>query len=95
MQNNVLPDLVFFFYYRSTWHPGGTQLQVATMDDKSFLSLWTVEEGANPKEMSKIQLDPKGRVRHSAICWSSHHNYSQLLIAADSALFSWDSRTNS
>ncbi len=57
------------------------------------MKLWTVD-GSTPQEMSTIQLDPKGRVRHSDICWSSQHNYSQLLIAADSALYSWDIRNN-
>ena len=79
---------------RSIWHPGGSHSQVATMDDKSSLCLWTIEGTAKPQEMNKIQLDSKGRVCHTAVCWSSHHNYTQLLVSADSTLYSWDTRTN-
>ena len=79
---------------RSIWHPGGSHSQVATMDDKASLCLWTIEGTAKPQEMNKIQLDSKGRVCHTAVCWSSHHNYTQLLVSADSTLYSWDTRTN-
>ena len=53
--------------------------------------MWSLDKDT-PSEMSHYQLDSRGRVNYSTLCWDSHHNYTTLLVGADSALFSWDTR---
>lgn len=90
----VLPykGINIFPFLRVCWHPSGFQNQLVTVDDKAGICLWSID-GDKPQEMSKLQLDSRGRLNYSALCWNSHHNYNQVFITADSALFSWDIRT--
>lgn len=76
----------------TVWHPG-SQMQLVSVDDKQ-LTLWKLA-GGGAKAHGSMELEGRGRVGYSALCWSPHHNCSQILCGCETVVKAWDSRTNS